>query len=786
MVKKQTDNQVNIKMLTIGHYLREVLFVLMVTLAIFLLVSLLTYHSNDSAWSYFSSASTHTLNAAGKAGAWMSDIVLSIFGYFSYLYPLMLIFSAWRWCKKIASDMSAVTHLALVVFKVIGWILLLISGPSLIALSFPTPIHSMPFYPGGILGHSIIALLIPIFNDMGVLLIVLTSFLMGVTLFTGFSWLRFAELLGETVLTGLTVFFTRWLSAFGRGLKNQFFRIVRQLKTKRIAWQENITLSAAPVPKKSQVPVSIDQENLAPINHTVKKSKGYASVVHSVPASNELPPLSLLNQVNTDQRMGYSTAQLQKKAAEVERKLLDFGIEVKVTAFYPGPVVTRFELELAAGTKVNKISSLSKDLARSLSVTRVRIVEVIPGKSVIGLELPNVKREIVTIREVLHSNAYQQTLSPLTLALGKDIAGHAVVVDLAKMPHLLVAGTTGAGKSVGLNNMLLSMLYKTTPKHLRLILIDPKMLELSIYEGIPHLLIKVIKNMIDAAKALRWAVFEMERRYQVMASLGVRNIKGYNHRIRQAKKQSKPLLDPLWKAQPNEHPPELDELPHIVIFADEFADMMVTVGKKVELLITRLAQKGRAAGIHLILATQRPSVDVITGLIKANISTRIAFQVSSKVDSRTILDRAGAEQLLGYGDMLYLPPGAGMPIRVHGAYVTDDEVHAVVDFLKKTGQPAYLDNIFDDALFQNSADPYVNPKGASGAARTDAEQDPLYDQAVDMVLRSRRVSTSSIQRQFKIGYNRAARIVEAMESAGVVTPMENNGTRTVLVQAPEE
>jgi S-DNA-T family DNA segregation ATPase FtsK/SpoIIIE len=419
-------------------------------------------------------------------------------------------------------------------------------------------------------------------------------------------------------------------------------------------------------------------------------------------------------------------------------------------------------------------------------VTRVRVVEVIPGKSVIGLELPNSKREIVTIHEVLESNVYQKARSPLTLALGKDIAGHSVVVDLAKMPHLLVAGTTGAGKSVALNNMLLSMLYKATPKNLRLILIDPKMLELSVYSDIPHLLSPVITDMRDTVKALRWAVLEMERRYQLMAALSVRNIKGYNSRVREAEKHGAPLFDPLWKAQQNQDPPALEALPHIVIFADEFADMMATVGKKVELLITRLAQKARAAGIHLILATQRPSVDVITGLIKANIATRIAFQVSSKVDSRTILDRIGAEQLLGYGDMLYLPPGSGVPVRVHGAYVDDEEVQRVVEFLKKTGKPEYLEEIFDDSLFEASTDPYVNPKGANAKMNTDAEKDPLYDQAVEVVVRSRRVSTSSIQRQFKIGYNRAARMVEAMEAAGVVTSMETNGSRTVIAPAPAE
>ncbi len=448
----------------------------------------------------------------------------------------------------------------------------------------------------------------------------------------------------------------------------------------------------------------------------------------------------------------------------------------------PGPVVTRFELQLAAGTKVSKISNLAKDLARSLSVTSVRVVEVIPGKSVIGLELPNKDRESVHLQEVLASKAYANARSALSLALGKDIAGHPVVVDLAKMPHLLVAGTTGAGKSVSLNAMLLSLLYKATPQQLRIIMIDPKMLELSVYDGIPHLLTPVVTDMRDAASALRWCVMEMERRYRLMSALGVRNIAGYNVKVQEAAERGTPLLDPLPRAD-DEDQRALQALPQIVVLADEFADMMVVVGKKVETLIARLAQKARAAGVHLILATQRPSVDVITGLIKANIPTRIAFQVSSKIDSRTILDQQGAEQLLGNGDMLYLAPGTGVPVRVHGAYVSDDEVHRVVAELKKKGKPNYVDEILNDlASIETSGN---GSEDAMGMVEGDAEQDSLYDEAVAFVAKSRRVSVSSIQRRFKIGYNRAARIVEAMENAGVVSKMENNGTREVLVPVTE-
>jgi DNA segregation ATPase FtsK/SpoIIIE, S-DNA-T family len=443
--------------------------------------------------------------------------------------------------------------------------------------------------------------------------------------------------------------------------------------------------------------------------------------------------------------------------------------------------VTRYELQLAAGTKVSKITGLAKDLARALSVTSVLIVEVIPGKSVIGLELPNATREIVRLREILASQRYAQAKSPLALGIGKDIAGHAVVLDLAKMPHLLVAGTTGSGKSVGLNAMLLSLLYKSTPKELRMIMIDPKMLELSIYDGIPHLLTPVVTDMKDAANALRWCVAEMERRYRLMAALGVRNLAGYNQKVAKAAADGEPIYDPLWlPTSSTDKPQYLEELPYIVVLADEFADMMMVVGKKVEELITRIAQKARAAGIHLILATQRPSVDVITGLIKANIPTRIAFQVSSRIDSRTILDQSGAEQLLGHGDMLYLPPGTAVPVRVHGAFVADDEVHRVVSDLKRRGQAEYLEDVLSGGGLAESGE-----NGGNGADTDDGEQDPVYDQAVQIVLESRRASISSVQRRLKIGFNRAARLIESMEAAGIVGPVEN-GTREVLVPAPIE
>ncbi|MBD3777146.1 MAG: DNA translocase FtsK, partial [Thiotrichales bacterium] len=455
---------------------------------------------------------------------------------------------------------------------------------------------------------------------------------------------------------------------------------------------------------------------------------------------------------------------------------LEFGVTVKVESVQPGPVVTRFEILPAPGVKVSQISNLAKDLARVLSVKSVRVVDVIPGKAFVGIEIPNEQRELVSFREVLSSDEFQRSVSPLTVALGKDIAGKPVVADIAKMPHLLVAGTTGAGKSVGVNSMILSLLYKSRPDQVRLIMVDPKMLELSIYEGIPHLLTPVVTDMSDAANALRWCVFEMDRRYQLMAKVGVRNIAGFNEKVQSAIDKGQPMIDPLYQQVANfghelgEAPPTLTPLPYIVVVVDEFADMIMVVGKEVEQLIARIAQKARAAGIHLILATQRPSVNVITGLIKANIPTRISFMVNTKIDSRTILDQGGAEQLLGMGDMLFMPPGSGSPKRVHGAFMTDEEVHRVAEFIKSQGEPQYLESITQGHSAEGSGDDGFD----------DAEQDALYDEAVAFVIHGRRVSVSLIQRRFKIGYNRAARIVEAMESAGVVSPMQANGNREVL------
>jgi S-DNA-T family DNA segregation ATPase FtsK/SpoIIIE len=495
------------------------------------------------------------------------------------------------------------------------------------------------------------------------------------------------------------------------------------------------------------------------------------------PADSFLPPLNLLDGPQPSKGR-LSKEALAARSRQVELKLKDFGIDVAVVAVNPGPVITRFELEPAPGVKVNQISNLAKDLARSLSVVSVRVVDVIPGKSVIGLEIPNEYRELVTLGEILNSNEYEVIESPLTLALGKDISGRPVVTELNKMPHLLVAGTTGSGKSVALNAMILSLLYKATASDVRMIMIDPKMLELSVYEGIPQLLTPVVTDMKEAANALRWCVAEMERRYKLMASLGVRNIGGYNRKVREAAERKKPIPDPFYTpVSEDDEVPVLDPVPFIVVIIDELADMMMTVGKKVEELIARLAQKARASGIHLIVATQRPSVDVITGLIKANIPCRIAFQVSAKVDSRTILDQMGAETLLGHGDMLFLPPGTSLPVRVHGAFVDDHEVHKVVENIKTRGEPNYMDEITRGP----------NEGGAEaipGLETLPDDADPLYDEAVRIVTETRKASISYIQRRLKIGYNRAARMVEEMEKSGLVGPLESNGGREVLANPP--
>jgi S-DNA-T family DNA segregation ATPase FtsK/SpoIIIE len=562
--------------------------------------------------------------------------------------------------------------------------------------------------------------------------------------------------------------------------KEETARFIDKLTKKKSVLAEEGTVKAKAKTITAKESAVIESEKKLKIQPFEKKSKGPVATQGSLFETSELPPLDLLNRQDGPQESGYSPEQLEDMSRLLEQKLRDFGVKVEVVAVNPGPVITRFEIQPAPGVKASKITNLASDLARSLAMPSVRVVEVIPGKSVMGLEVPNENRAMVFLGDTLASSEYQSGKSPLTVGLGHDIAGDPVTADLAKMPHLLVAGTTGSGKSVGVNSMLISMLYKSTPDDVRFIMVDPKMLELSVYDGIPHLLTPVITDMKEAANGLRWCVGEMERRYKLMAALGVRNIAGYNKKVLEAAEAGDPIKDPLWKAEESldQTQPDLGKLPYIVVVIDEFADMMMIVGKKVEELIARIAQKARAAGIHLILATQRPSVDIITGLIKANVPTRMAFRVSSRIDSRTILDQGGAEQLLGHGDMLYLPPGSSLPVRVHGAFVDDDEVHAVVAEWKKRGEPEFIDAITDGG---EANIPGVPPaEGAEG----DGEQDALFDEAVAFVTQTRKVSISSVQRKLRIGYNRAARLVETMEEAGVVSEPGHNGSREVLAPPP--
>jgi S-DNA-T family DNA segregation ATPase FtsK/SpoIIIE len=621
---------------------------------------------------------------------------------------------------------------------------------------------------GGVIGQLVGDGTAYVLSPLGATVFLLVLWLAAVSLATGISWLAVMDRVGRGVLVGIALS----EEAFARA------RIWLEGRRARQHRQELVT--------KTRAKPKLEAPRIEPSFETVEPSarleRERQVQLFAPPESSELPALALLDDP-PPREGGYSAEALEAMSRLVELKLADFGVEAEVVAVHPGPVVTRFELKPAPGVKVSQISNLSKDLARALSTVSVRIVDVIPGKPHIGLEIPNEVRELVALGEIVKSRVYDDLASPLTLALGKDIAGHPVVADLAKMPHLLIAGTTGSGKSVAINAMVLSLLYKAPPEHVRLIMIDPKMLELSVYEGIPHLLAPVVTNMKEAANALRWCVAEMERRYSLMAALGVRHLVSYNRKVKEAIENGEPIPDPTYQdpLQTGEPAPELQPLPYIVVIIDELADMMMMVGKKVEELIARLAQKARASGIHMIIATQRPSVDVITGLIKANIPSRIAFQVSAKVDSRTILDQMGAEQLLGHGDMLFLPPGTSCPTRIHGAFVSDNEVHAVVKGLKGTSEPNFIEEILSGPEGDLGS---VGMIGMIGRGELDGEQDPLYDEAVRIVTESRKASISGIQRRLKVGYNRAARMVETMEEAGIVGSLQANGSREVLAPPP--
>jgi len=738
--------------------LREAKWLAVVGLAVYLVLVFATYDRADPSWSH-SATGAVTRNAGGLVGAWTADILLYLFGLSAYWWVALCVYVVvWGYRRLDGSGLIDRRPLAL---ALAGFLLLLVASAAVEALRLHSLAAQLPAGPGGVAGR-----IGPWIADgagfTGATLLLLTLGAVGLSLFTGVSWLALAEAVGLGLEKACTGARDAWDLRRDRKL-GELAREERDFVVgiEKLREEDHPPLRIEPPVKEIRKSERVQKEKQAPLFEELPDTP--------------LPPLKLLDEARQEGEQ-VSAETLEFTSRLIEKKLSDFGVAVKVLAAYPGPVITRYEIEPAIGVKGSQIVNLVKDLARALSVVSIRVVETIPGKSCMGLEIPNPQRQTVRLSEILGSEAYHALHSPLALALGKDIAGNPVVADLARMPHLLVAGTTGSGKSVALNAMILSLLYKSELPHVRLILIDPKMLELSVYQDIPHLLAPVVTDMKQATNALGWCVAEMDRRYKLMNWLGVRNLSGFNHKVAEAEKHGRKLDDPFTLDAGEPQP--IKALPHLVLVIDELADLMMVVGKKVEELIARLAQKARAAGIHLILATQRPSVDVITGLIKANIPTRIAFQVSSKVDSRTILDQSGAEALLGSGDMLYLPPGSGLPQRVHGAFVADHEVHKVVEHLKSLAKPEYLGEVLEPA---QADDPGVNASG-----EPTGEKDPLYDQAVEIVLRTRRPSISLVQRHLRIGYNRAARLIEDMERAGMVSPMQTNGNREVLVPAKAE
>jgi len=742
-----------------ARLVRESIWFALVALLAYVALVLASYSPGDPAWSYSGDGSP-IRNRGGAIGAWLADFLLYLLGLSAWWFVaagVAIVIASFRRIARPELENEHPRTLALA-----GFATVLVSSSAIEALRFWQSPAKLPLVPGGALGDALGSFLARALGYNGATLLLVAAFLGGFSLFSGISWLKLMERIGAALEGGIA-----WIR------RKREEREDRRIGERATAEREAVVERSREAVVEREPVLVVPPPPPPPKSERVVREK-QRPLFTEMPDS-PLPALSLLEDAPSGGEL-VAAETLEFTSRLIERKLADFGVAAKVLAAYPGPVITRYEIEPAVGVKGSQIVNLIRDLARALSVVSIRVVETIPGKSCMALELPNAKRQVVKLVEILASQTYHDAAGKLTLALGKDIAGKPVVADLARMPHLMVAGTTGSGKSVAVNAMILSLLYKAEPRDVRLILIDPKMLELSVYEGIPHLLAPVVTDMKLAPNALNWCVGEMERRYRLMSQLGVRNLAGYNQKVAEAKKSGKPLANPF--SLTPDAPEPLEEMPLVVVVVDELADLMMVTGKKIEELIARIAQKARAAGIHLILATQRPSVDVITGLIKANIPSRIAFQVASKVDSRTILDQMGAETLLGQGDMLYLPPGTGYPQRVHGAFVSDGEVHRVVEHLKAQGEPQYVEGLLEGGSAEG--EPGVSVEGG------DPESDPMYDQAVAVVLKTRRPSISLVQRHLRIGYNRAARLIEQMERAGLVSPMQANGNREVLAPAPKE
>ena len=779
--KKTANQAVSISRIKLNRLILDSWLIVQGFFGIFVLLALMSYSVKDPGWSSqtFTSGlvdnTKEILNFVGSWGAYLSDFLLTVFGYMSYVLPYWLLWPLIRhfFIAKNSIPFSD-AYSGLLGLKVFGWMLVVVSGSTLFSIILEPGFSYLPQEGGGLIGSTISSLTLGPLSTVGSGLLFTSLALLGLTLSLEVSWANLISKSQTYLLTSGTQIGEK-LSNFLENLRQK-----QQLKKEKVERQEKV-IERTKIKEVSK-PAEVVKQKLK-LDTSKRAEEEKQEELFEYKEISQPPKLSLLDKKTEISSDETSESSLRQLGELVISKLAEYNInDVTVESIQPGPVVIRLELKLPSGLKVNQVSNISKDLARSLAKTSVRIVEVIEGRDTIGIEVPREDRQPVLLSEVLSSTVYDDSKSPLTIALGKDISGSAVVADLSSMPHLLVAGTTGSGKSVAINAMLISILYKATPEQVRLILIDPKMLELSVYEDIPHLLAPVITDMKEASSGLRWCVNEMERRYKLMAHLGVRNLNGFNKKVSDSIASGELIKDPTWKineAAEGEEAPTLEELPFIVLAVDELADLMMVVGKTAEQLIARIAQKARAAGIHMLLATQRPSVDVITGLIKANISSRVAFQVASKMDSRVVLDQGGAEQLLGKGDMLYISPGTSLPQRVHGAFVGDDEVKRVADDWRQRGKAEYLEEVTKE-------EGAVAGMPGIASESEDGEKDELYDEAVAFVAQSRRASISAVQRRLRVGYNRAARIIETMEATGIVSPMATNGNREVLIPPPPE